>query len=84
MWPIVARLLFSLLVNVLEKSGIITAAEAEIWRAADGFLRFVEHLKTYSKPSDFPNCPPGENLPAGSTNTNLTVGQHIPRGPDIQ
>ena len=32
-------------------------------------------VKTSSRPKDFPDVPPGENLPVGTTNTNLTVGK---------
>jgi hypothetical protein len=47
------RLLFSLLVTVLEKSGSLNPVEASVWRGEHALVNAVKHLKTYQEfPTD--------------------------------
>jgi hypothetical protein len=44
----VAEALFSLLITILEKMGLITAVDAAAAKGIDSLSRLAEHIKTYS------------------------------------
>jgi len=54
--PILAKAVFNLLINILQRSGILTGIEADAVKTGDNMLRVVEHMKTYQ---DYP--PPAGN-----------------------
>lgn len=45
--PILARAAFSLLISVLQKTGVLNNVEAGAAKAEHAFVGTVEHLKTY-------------------------------------
>ena len=55
MSALLGKLLFNLLITILQKTGVLTKIEAVAVKDGDNFLRVVDHLKTYSAPSDFPS-----------------------------
>lgn len=55
--PVVARMAFTLLVNVLQKTGVLNNVEAGAAKAEHAFVGTVEHLKTYQDYSINKNDP---------------------------
>lgn len=49
------QLVFSLLLTLLQKKGVLTKTDAFVAKKVDGLSRVVEHIKTFIDPTDYPS-----------------------------